>query len=689
MKTQSANPFDLTRAADYSDEQIKDYWVDFHGPGGLVSLIEPRGKTTKLILGGKGSGKTHLMRYCSFPVQRLRSTSNLLATIKEEGYVGIFMRTTILETGRFQGKGQTAEQWAALFNYYFEIRLSEELLATLVRISRDCPEEAENLDRAACQVADLFDGREPVTLTSIGELQALLARLRKGIDFAVNNCAFTRKLDVVILSTPGALLFGIPELLVQVVPRFADIQVLYLIDEAENLSAEQQQFLNTLIRHRRDPCSFRVGARLYGIKTYKTFGAEEENKEGSEFKQEFLDQIMRQRNDVTGYADFARRLCAKRLMEVGLGADGLSEVETARRLDTYFDKLVSDSFYQAVTLELVKGAVGTDRPYLKRLADELITVANGQEFGISSRREVDDVIENLRCDKFPLIEKLNVFMLYQDWYKRENLLEASIRIGREGQDFSRKQPNCERHDRVHGHFSLDLLAQLFRDYKQAPTLMYCGLDAFVRLSGGVPRNLLIILSKVYKWAIFNGEQPFTGTPIRKETQREALKESAVFFYEEDARPGPDVPDAQFAIDRLAQYFRELRYSSKPVESSPLAFSVNANTISKEARSCLKSAENWSYIFRIQRGRPNANSEHMDDKYQLNPMLSPKWDLPISRRGDVRLSTDLANAIFSAEPDFDFGTFLELATRSLKAPQFGRGAGQRRKSATLPSSTLFD
>ncbi len=191
------------------------------------------------------------------------------------------------------------------------------------------------------------------------------------------------------------------------------------------------------------------------------------------------------------------------------------------------------------------------------------------------------------------------------------------------------------------------------------------------MSACVPRNLLVILQSVYKWAAFNGDRPFREAPIPISTQSEAVIQSAGFFFDEDARPGADVPNVQLAVERLAEYLREVRFSSKPVEVSPLAFSLNASELSDKARYILKRAENWSYIFRNPRGRPSANSQRMDEKFQLNPMLSPRWDLPVSVRGDVRLSAKVAEAIFGDVSSEAFQVELSEATAGMKAPAFAK------------------
>lgn len=658
------NPFNLIRASDYSDKQISDFWVDFKEQG-LQSLLEPASKTSMHVLGGKGSGKTHLMRYCSYPVQKLRFEHDSVQDLVSQGYVGIFLRANTLDTGKFSGKGQDFEKWGALFNYYFELRLVENLILTLIDISMLGGGDELGLDSLVSDFVGLLDSAPAEEPTTMLEFLNLIIALRKSVDFSVNNCAFTRHLDVEILLSPGALLFGIPALVTKKVDPIRNVRFIYLVDEVENLTEDQQRFLNTLIRHSVDPCSFRLGARLYGIKTLTNYGSLEENKEGSEFKALYLDQILR--SSVEAYREFSRKLCAKRLTDAGLTLRLGSTKDLKELLPAFFETFSSDDYYALHTGSLVGDSPSLERLYFKRLVDQL-------QSGASFVRpltlgQAQDVVKALTVKKYPLLEKVNIFMLYQDWYRGKDIISSASSISESCQKFLNGEPN--RHKTVYGHFALDLLAQLYRDYKQAPTPLYAGFDSFVRMSACVPRNLLVILQNVYKWASFNGDRPFIDGPIPIATQSEAVIQSAGFFFDEDARPGADVPNVQLSVKRLAEYLREVRFSSKPVEVSPLAFSLDISALSEVAKYNLKRAENWSYIFRHPKGRPNANSQRVDDKFQLNPMLSPRWDLPVSVRGDVRLTAAVAEAIFGESSTQDFDRELAKATSGLKAPGFGK------------------
>src|ERR1700720_3518365 len=106
------NPFRITKSNDLTDDQIDQLWVsndDAHD-----ALVRPASPMAMFILGGKGSGKSHLMRYYSFPLQMIRyarTTQTLAENLRKDGYLGIYARCGGLNSQRFQGKGQTEDVW--------------------------------------------------------------------------------------------------------------------------------------------------------------------------------------------------------------------------------------------------------------------------------------------------------------------------------------------------------------------------------------------------------------------------------------------------------------------------------------------------------------------------------------------------------------------------------------------------
>src|SRR4051794_40979990 len=123
------NPFNITKAVDFSDEEIANTWGDFNEEGGFFSLADPTSPMPRILLRGKGSGRTHLMRYFSASLQRLRHPADPAAVLNE-GYVGIYLRCSGLNAGRFSGKGIAEDTWDSVFAYYMDLWLAQLAIGT-------------------------------------------------------------------------------------------------------------------------------------------------------------------------------------------------------------------------------------------------------------------------------------------------------------------------------------------------------------------------------------------------------------------------------------------------------------------------------------------------------------------------------------------------------------------------------
>ena len=79
-----SNPFDITKAVDYTDAEIYKYWVDLGNENhGFERLIKPDTLIPMIIVGSKGSGKTHVMKYFSYELQKIRCLAQ--STSMQEG----------------------------------------------------------------------------------------------------------------------------------------------------------------------------------------------------------------------------------------------------------------------------------------------------------------------------------------------------------------------------------------------------------------------------------------------------------------------------------------------------------------------------------------------------------------------------------------------------------------------------
>lgn len=141
MRARSQNPF-LSRANSnrLDDDEVRSLWVGVDAAMESHPAFDPKDPMPTIVLGGKGSGKTHLFRYHSFPVQGLRYDHNSASAwklgLKEDGYVGVYTRADGLSGSRFQGKGIDDERWHVVFRYYVELWLAQGLLDVLATLAK-------------------------------------------------------------------------------------------------------------------------------------------------------------------------------------------------------------------------------------------------------------------------------------------------------------------------------------------------------------------------------------------------------------------------------------------------------------------------------------------------------------------------------------------------------------------------
>ena len=668
-----SNPFSITKANDLTDVQINTLWVDVQGEESRSTLFDA-GKFASpmptFILGGKGSGKTHLMRYASFALQKMRFDDRSMPIVdglRGDGYLGVYVRCSGLDTGRFQGKGQSEDAWAEIFSYYLELWLGQSLLNIVSQISEIAG--LSDIEARLCSsVGELFDADPPDTET-LSALCADLGSRRKRLDFEVNNAAFTGKLSPGIALTRGRLIFGLPKIIAELIPELKNIQFCYQLDEFENLSLSQQVHVNTLVRERQKPATFKIGARQFGIRSYRTLSAEEENLRDSEYDELRLD--LRYRADTKRYVDLLNRLIRRRLAEFQTNA---SSTEISRDLKDWFEEPDLDwnsDFFR----NLVGDSASLDRTYFQRLRQQL---SEGFRLssapGVSSTEDVRWILSALSCPEYPLLEKLNLLVFYSEWAKPRVKLNAAAKAIHEQCQAYMAGRRSDAYAQKLKRYKADLVAQMLRENGQRQ--LYTGLDTFIRMSEGQPRALITLLKHTYDWADFQGEHPFVQGRISLLAQSKGAFSSADWFYNSMMKAGADGRDILIAIDRLSQLFRINRFSDKVRECSLIGFSGSLIQVSERAATVLANAVDRSFLVDIEGGQQERNSEQVTKKLQLNRMLVPRWSLGTGRRGIIPLKHNELEAIFNPDAEAEFQILASQWEARASAPLFG----QKRKRA---------
>jgi hypothetical protein len=678
------NPFNITKANDLTDGQIHALWVDVDdetGHGSLLGRARPASPMPMYILGGKGSGKTHLMRYCSYQVQMLRYESRMvepLVGIQQDKYVGIYVLCNSLDAPRFSGKGQTPASWSELFSYYMELWLGQALLSLVPDLLKfaKCDQAVEG--RICYRIRKLFDANPPPGDTVHDILQGIEA-LQRELDYQVNNVAFSGTLNPNITLSRGRLIFGAPKILQDEIPELKDVVFSYLIDEFENLLFDQQKHVNTLVRGRQHPATFKVGGRSFGIKTLATFSGEEEIIKGAEFEEFRLDEQYRQ--DAPRYRRLARLIITKRLEQDDQNIVNISDTS----LNHFFEDLTAQTRNELVA-NLFADQPSEQRQHIKTLRDNLSSfAASAAALGVSSPDDVSKILDLLSFEAEPLVERLNVLMFYNAWAREQSLVEEAASLHDRAHAFMAGSGDTS-YKQKFSHFRADIIAQVLRE--NSTPQFYCGIETFIDMSEGQPRPLLTVLKEIYDWAEFEGETPFHGKKISLTAQRKGALTAADWFYTSMTKAGRDGRDVLIAIDRLAELFRINRFSDNPIECSLIGFSATIYDANDRAQHVLKIARERSFLVEILGGQSERNSERITSKLQLNRMLVPRWRLHTGRRGIATFGKREIEAIFDPAQVDDFNDLRAEWEAKLNAPFSGRRRARKAGFATPRQADLF-
>ncbi len=668
------NPFSVTKASEFSDEEINSYWVNF-SPGGnasLQSILNPSEFMPKYIIGAKGCGKTHILKYLSFELQQIRYENNIERLFNEDKYIGLYTILGGLDSSRFSEKNVSVAEWKTIFEYYFELYVSDNLIKTIKKIIEELRISASVEKEIVQNILEIFENTDDVSsISSINSLLLYLSHLRKIINSQIRQAAFTRSLDydeIRILFSPGDLIFGIPKVCINHISEMANVKFIYILDEYERLFEWQKIFVNTLVWDKKMPVTFWIGARTYGYTTRAT-QTNEIMKTGSEFDEVNLDDLIRSNEKL--YKEFAENVFSKRIVKFYERQGTTIDSERAR----IFFREKFERYDESKIIQSIRDKFAT-REYVhlvnfrRKLRD-----AHGYSDSTlteDAKQEINSLVKDI-CDDTdanPLEQKYKLFRFYYLWEKHKSGRALSLILEQVNEEFSAyKKRLSSKFDEIVDKRKKDLIAQLAKE-SQVPNLEYSGIDDFIHLSWGNPRNFIIILKKVIEFSSIRGEKPLTESGrITLSSQYHAVQSAAEWFYK-DAEPLGEKGQKMYAsLKRLTDYFIVERFSDKPVETTASCFYVHGDELSRESLECIDLMKVHSIIVEDSRGRIDKNSPRVARLFQINRILAPYWNLPTVVRGSVGLDRETAEAVFNFQFRDKFKEIYKDRQSKLNAPQF--------------------
>jgi hypothetical protein len=618
MKSHLPDVFSKNR----SEESREDNWSEFVVPPFLNDLgIKSQSKAI-VIVGGRGCGKTTLLRYFCHATQFSPRRPNLPKDALS--HIGLYWRADTNFLNAFVGGEQTSETWRAAFEHLLACELGKEIINSLRNLNCNPERQSDyggldDLDLSALQDFD------PSLGNTLNDLETYLQKSRRLMSVWVNN------LDTIAKPTflpADIFLRTLVDSIQKQLPYIADATFAVFIDEYENLRDEQQHFINGLLKHGSPPFIYNIAMKRNGWHTSQTTGSESIQLV-ADYREVDLEE------EISKYFDlFAAELLFFRLAEhepgllgrVPIVPDQLRSVEHIEQRysnEEYRSRVLAaaDQLLPRVNERVAAKAILTDERLKGRLKLKIESALKKRELSTSWEHFVDD--------RFPEASVVMSALLHRPREKPAELLEEFEEL---------KAGRGNRLSVTSDLISNNLFGCVNSIYLDAgrPSILFSGFTSLTLIARGNIRYLLELIHRIFK-AFDTSDREGEELPcVTANVQTVAVKEASELILSTVSGHGTHGPQLYTLAQCLGSIFRERHKSDRQSETEINHFTISSGEISPKLHGYLLEAEKWSVLFLTKETKMKAVGAVSVD-YVLNPIFSPCFQISFRKKRSMQIS----------------------------------------------------
>lgn len=260
-----------------------------------------------VLQGGRGTGKTTVLKGLSYQGQFALHNKNI-EQLDDLDFIGIYYRVNTNHVRAFIGGSIVEEKWQKIFGHYFNLVICREILIFLEWHQKQALND-EELSVHSCNLIAKSMGVDKYC-SSLSQLLENAELQMYEFQSAVNNIHDCEKLPN--LSMPGDPIKLITEHSLGL-RQFKNKIFYLLLDEYENFEDNQQQLVNTLLKHSTEHYTFKIGVRELGWRIKHTLNTSELLHDPADYVLINIEQKLTE-NDY--FDEFAKNVCQPRLEQL-------------------------------------------------------------------------------------------------------------------------------------------------------------------------------------------------------------------------------------------------------------------------------------------------------------------------------------------------------------------------------------
>jgi len=637
------NPVAQNRA----EELGYDLWEEFVIPPFYDSLDLLSAKKPRVIVGGRGCGKTSLLRFLCHQTQFSNKRTNI--TINDLSHIGLYWKIDTQFAKQLSKRGLAEDVWQTAFEHMATLLMCQEILKSLESIANSAfqelnPEMLGNLDLS---ILNSFNSSTP---SEFYELKTFIRRESNYFQSWVGGIRHKHEPSFLPKLFINELLTEIKDQL----PIFKEANFFVYIDEYENLLVEQQRLINTWLKHSEIPLIFNLAMKRNSFLDKNTIGNEQLS-EIHDYREYDLESFYQ---GAISFDLFAAEILFLRLWKgdnktpipITISELRNTDIETLnkRRSDEYRKAVMAaaNEFLPGITSLDAAKEVFKDNSLKKRFETLLSEAA--------VKRKNLTMLSNLPFDKFPQAVIILPSLIARNIPLEEIQLQLENLISNKDNKFTGKT------NWIHNNITGCLLMIYEPLGRNCP--LYSGFDSFCLMSKTNLRHFLELCFKsITNEKLSNNNKAFKSISVK--SQSEAAKQASTSLLKEVKSFGNNGNSLHTFVIRLGTYFKFAHKRLAQSEPEQNHFSIIGSP-TDNISNFLNDAIKWSVLYehKITKQKGGKNKlESEDFEYILNPIYAPYFHISFRKKRRVDFTINELNSILFG----DFEDFEGYLKKTLK------------------------
>ena len=626
-------PFDVLRAEDLG-EDLYEFYAPLENLIRKVSGVDIKGSRSSFLIGGRGTGKTMVLKFLSLDMQlkdyikrelKTNKTINdlskeeILSFLKTTNFIGLYLHFRSTEYDSITGEVKS------LFGPYLSIKISESFIRCL-EIFKQSGLVSENEEKLLVTYFLKCINNSSSAVKTFSELinhirEVILSEFELIFEKSAYYSLEDIKKEHVIPSVISAkLIYSFPQYTFSTLKYLDRKSLFIMLDELEFLDDYQLSYIGKLIKDSDEtPVIFKIGSR--NMPPVIPVGSSDQVlQETDDFRRiDITDSLNAAHGGKkTDYINLIRSILNKRLEKSeyfkSLGIDDVTQ-------------LFPPTLIENEALLLVKGRdIHWDlfRNYLKN------EEAREQD-------EIKKIIDFLQYPQNPLVEKLNMLLYYRG-FQPEEIKNLYLRY---------LENKSKMYRELYKKNSLNLLFQLCSDYKSEKK--YVGIDVFTHLSSGVIRNAIELCNSSLNTAYNYGYTPKKDHPIDVEFQDRGVKNYSKLQFDRMQRikKGAGM-NVQELIKEIGSIFRRIHLDRYLVEPEPTHFEINYSELRDNSKEIFDAAIDYSCLQEKKPMEPKNKYDIKNRDFILNRIFAPWFKISYRVRGRTFITADQITRLITGD-----------------------------------------